>query len=1284
MTFRPRFSILTSLRLGTALGAMLLSMATSAAVTDLADQPLFATVTVPGNLALTVSVEYPTAISVANIDSTYVAATNYMGLFDNAKCYTYTVGDSSTGGGYFTPAGAATNHVCSAKWSGNFLNWATTQTIDTFRTVLTGGYRSIDTASLTILEKGYGSADGSASANFPNRTLSGASLINGATPTSSQYGTLAVRIWNGGNLMYFVGNTGTNGSAASTAINAVAAATPPTPSTSTSATAYTGATLGSSNVTTVYALAVRVKVCESSSNLEANCTAYGSNYKPEGLLQQYANRIRFAIFGYLNDGNIRRDGGVLRAKMKFVGPTQPVPGSPAISNPQAEWSATTGVFTSNPNAADATATGNGATDSGVTNYLNKFGQASKSYKSFDPVGELYYSAIRYYKNQGNVSSYTSGLSSNLVDGFPVITTWDDPIQYACQQNFILGIGDTNTHADANLPGTIATSGNEPSKPAQVTADTTVNAKTATDKVGALEAASSNPGKPSWLSNLGSTSPSSYWCCNNNSFGMAGLAYDAHTKDLRPNDFKNADGSKSSIQTVTTYWLDVLEGQVFRPYNQYWLAAKYGGFTVPNGYSPYTNNTPLATSTWHTNTDTLSGSWNSGSVSGLPRPDNYFTANDPVKMANGLRVAFADIASKVTEVTTAFVTSIPQVQISGNISYAASYNAGTWTGSLTANTASFDRFGNVTLVKQWDARDLLDVQAAVVGSVKGWDTGRIIATRNVAAPSTGGGVAFRLANLNSTQKAALASTAAEQQNILNFLRGDRSLEGITYRSRRNLLGDIVNSKAEPVAPPSSPFSDSTNPGYSAFKSSMATRPTVVYTGANDGFLHAFDGSITSSTKGKELFAYMPTFAITGPDGTPSISGVASLASNSFSHRYLIDSTPAVYDIDFTRAGTLSSAASDWRSVLIGGLGKGGRGYYALDVTSPASITSESVLASKVLWEFTDARMGYSYGSPLVAKTAKYGWVAMVTSGYNNSDGKGYLFILNPKTGALLETITTNTGTASNPSGLTHGSAYIVDYTDFTVESVYAGDLLGNVWRFNLTATSGAYPAPTKLATLTNAAGDAQPVTTRPLVEVDPVSLTRYVGIGTGRLLATTDTNSTSQQAFYAIKDGTRSAFSTVTSPITRADLANNTSTLLTGVNTSSTRGWYVNLGVNSSGVAQRILTDSTANYGTVAFAAAQPNGDACNPSGTSTIYGVSLHSGKTVLTRVTTNGTVTTTTAATTTTTNGFTTDLSFVNVAGRIRLEAGNDQGLVTNITGTFDTSVDARRLNWREIPLTN
>ena len=489
----------------------------------------------PGNLALALSVEFPTAISVAHTAG-YSSASTYLGYFDPNKCYLYSY-NATEALRHFYPAGAATSRVCTgtndSKWSGNFLNWATMQTIDPFRWALTGGYRSTDTATETIIEKAFASNQGS-DTNFPNRSLTTSADVAAATPFD--WGSFNMRVRTLGNKMRFT-RTGT---------------LTDTP------TAYDGvATSGG----TVYEVSVRVKVCDPSAAagpLEANCTLYpAGNYKPTGLIQQYSDQIRYSAFGYLNDSNVSRDGGVLRAQQKFVGPTKPVPGSGPVANAAAEWDASTGVMALNPDAADATDTstlfGVTVNNSGVMNYLNKFGQITPgTYKTHDPVGELYYAALRYFKKLGNVPEYTSmtgqstATKTTWIDGFPVITNWNDPIQYSCQKNFILGIGDVNTHADRNLPG--ATGSSEPSKPSLVSADTTVDALVATNKVGALHG----------IGNIGATQ--NYGgCCSNNGALMAGLAYDANTKDIRPDDPDDMARTKGR-QTVQTYWLDILEYQ----------------------------------------------------------------------------------------------------------------------------------------------------------------------------------------------------------------------------------------------------------------------------------------------------------------------------------------------------------------------------------------------------------------------------------------------------------------------------------------------------------------------------------------------------------------------------------------------------------------------------------------------------------------------------------------------------------------------------------------------------
>src|SRR5699024_3525329 len=135
-----------------------------------------------------------------------------------------------------------------------------------------------------------------------------------------------------------------------------------------------------------YMVSVRVKVCDSSVGLEGNCKKYSNGWKPEGLIQKNSDRIRYSVLGYLNDDDMKRDGGVLRAAQKYVGPERLVPGTGLEDNPNKEWNPTTGVLYTNPDPTDAANTPGTVTNSGVINYINKFGQLNTNdHKSFDPV-----------------------------------------------------------------------------------------------------------------------------------------------------------------------------------------------------------------------------------------------------------------------------------------------------------------------------------------------------------------------------------------------------------------------------------------------------------------------------------------------------------------------------------------------------------------------------------------------------------------------------------------------------------------------------------------------------------------------------------------------------------------------------------------------------------------------------------------------------------------------------------------------------------------------------------
>lgn len=1247
--------------LALAAATLLLGAGPVPAVT-LADQPVFASADVPGNLALTLSVEYPTAISVANLGN-YADSSTYLGYFDPLKCYTYTLNTTTPASSYFQPAGLASgtnSHSCSGKWSGNFMNWATMQTIDPFRWALTGGYRSVDTTTQTILEKAWGSSQGSQT-NFPLRgtgqaTSTGhnlaSSLISSVTPLS--WTSFNTSIWKRGNTMVF---SGTGSSYSNTGV---------------SGTDWVNATT-SNNASSTYRVYVRVKVCDSSSSaggVESNCVLYpNGQYKPEGLMQSYSNKIRYGAFSYLNGGGDTNQGAVLRAPMGYIGPTYPTPLSSTVTtNSKAEWSSTTGIMVTNPDSATATATTStsGVTigNSGVMNYLNKFGTASSSYMTYDNVSELYYAAIRYFENLGNVSTWTSYITpattsssstrTTLLDGFPAVTTWTDPVLYACQKNFILGIGDTNTHYDYNVGG--GTLSGSRAKPAAVSSDTQNQARTYTNNLLTLEGLSSKV--------------DAWWNSSYATYYMAGLAYQAHTNDIR--------SDLTGTQTVSTYWMDVMEYQTAADKNPYWLAAKYGGFTVPSGYDPSQTTTALTRSWWNSSSETIA----MGTATEY-RPDNYFLAGNANQMVSGLTKAFSAIATAVSAYTTSLSLSSAQVSDSGSASYAAQYASKTWSGVLTASSVTIGTDLSTSSTVMWTSTAKLATQLAGTG----WNTARRVATWDGSS-----GQPFRYASLTTSQKAALVTSyrGSDGSDYLNYLRGDQTQEvGSTtsgssqaYRARSVLLGDIVGSKVTPVAAPSLTYSDSINPGYATFKSTWSSRPTVVYVGANDGMLHAFNGTLSGTDAGTEIFAYVPSALFQGPGGTPNTSasdGLTALGNPNYTHHYYVDATPLSFDVDFNYAGgsltTSSAATSDWRTILVGGLGKGGKSFYAIDVTNPAGMTSESTVAGKVLWEFTDSSMGYSYGEPLVMKTAKYGWVVVLTSGYNNGDGYGYIYFVNPKTGALLEKVKTG----STAAGLAHATAYVRDFTDGTADAIYAGDLDGQVWRFDVTGTS-TYSSPLLLAKLTDASGNAQPVTTQPLVEVHPTTRKRYVMLGTGQLLSSSDVNSTAAQDFYALIDGTASAFNTSSSlpagvsfPIARSNLTALTDLSSSTTLGSSSMGWYVDLGSDSSsGIAWRMVTSTTTTGGVVAFASTLTTADACSPSGTSRVYSINFGTGQSALEN-----------SAAYISESYAVTDLRFTSSTnGGTTLSVGGTTGSIDNLKVSLSSSLSLRLLNWREVPV--
>lgn len=1250
------------------LALLVLCSQTASAGIGIADQPLFTTNNVPPNMMLSLSVEWPTGVVAAYSGaSDYAASNRYLGYFDPERCYGYhqasgetrddTPANSRTAANlaseYFKPTGTATNRACSGAFSGNYLNWAAMHAIDAFRFAMTGGDRVIDTATTTVVEKARHTGMGG-HGQFPVKSLSGSTLIGKLTPYS--WSNVYARVTNGDAELNPFSDPATRGRIIQISNNS-------------------SFSTGGDNKT--YSFLVRVQVCDASAagGLEYNatgdyqmCQQYpNGQYKPVGLIQKNAARMRFGAAGYLMDSSQARAGGVIRAKMKSVGPTYAQNSGAGSDNPYKEWDANTGVYVAHPDAGMLTSAetdGGKVKQSGVINYLNKFGKAN-GYKSNDPFSELYYASLRSLRNMAPPADYVSGLNSAMFDGFPVIQSIADesdvnqrPIQYWCQQSNIVGIADANCHTDVAIPGNTLTgySGH----PISVEDDSSINVKsleqTLTPYAGLdLTTYYRNSGRK-------------------NTYHISALAYWANTVDILP----SVDGKPwtTNTQKVKSYFVDVREnGSGSEINNQMWLGAKYGGFEDLNGDGKPANDT-----TWDTNKDGT--------------PDNYFYGSRPDLMIASLNsIMNSALSRNLSSAGATFSTVTYPSDNSEGGAYLVSYNSKYWTGDVRGYLAKFDSNDHLVLNYKWSAMPLLD--ALVAGS--GWDSARKVISHNGTA-----GIPFRLANLTSAQKSYLGNS----QDMLEYLRGNRSKEGTQFRARKNVLGDIVDSEATVVGAPSASYS--ADKGYSGFKDKYAQRPKTVFVGANDGMLHAFNGDVGTATTnpadtaGKELWAYIPSFVLTGPT-YPTTDGLqARTKLDGFVHKYYVNHTPVTRDVDFANTKG-NKTGGDWHTILVGGLGKGGRGYYAIDVTNPSDWTSETAIAGKVLWEFTDEDMGYSYGRPIIAKTARDGWVVILSSGYNNASGKGWLYILNAKTGALIEKIGTGAGSASNPSGFANPAAFIPSFASYTLDYVYGGDLLGNLWRFDLRGTTSAYSAPTKIAELKDGSGNPQPVTTAPMIKIGRDGVKRWVFVGTGKLLDTTDFTDAQQQTLYAIRDGSLSKVygsasnnetklpTVVTGgfPVSRSNMAA-VADLTTGYSEDANRpmGWYFDLAV-TSGTAEKISSALTANEGLIAWTGYIPaTSDPCSPGASSRVYVVDYDSAKSRLTDKSGSDTIIA----------YFESPSTLIKVQflkspkGKIRAVYtsgdagsgngnGNNNGQINELPGNFGRAAGkAIRLNWREI----
>lgn len=527
--------------------------------------------------------------------------------------------------------------------------------------------------------------------------------------------------------------------------------------------------------------------------------------------------------------------------------------------------------------------------------------------------------------------------------------------------------------------------------------------------------------------------------------------------------------------------------------------------------------------------------------------------------------FDDIIVDTTEPISGFTSASGSVSRVGTQSYQTSYiaaddpnsNDNRWYGYVTSDSIS--TAGASTPNADWG---FVNGKNKTTGNM----LDAITPTNRLVLSYNAGGISFKWANLSKS------TTAASQQMWLNkgtvgsttsiagdgsgsarldFLRGDRSKEaskGSTpaFRNRKSIQGDIVNSAIWYVGAPASGYATSS---YKKFASDYRQRQPMIYVGGNDGMLHGF-----SAKDGTEKLAYVPQGII---------QNLAKLSDPSYTHQYYVDGSPLSGDIDI---GTTSTP--NWRTYLAGTLGAGGRGYFVLDVTNPGTVSGgspvvaddfkEANAATLVVMDKTasavndanppsipldpnvDADIGHIFGSPVVAesnqqralqitRTNDNRWALIMGNGYNSTNERPVLLIQYLDGIKELKTIAAVDIGATEAVGNGLSTPQFLDVNgDGTPDFVYAGDLRGNMWKFDIssaTATNWSVAfsrKPLFTATYTGTAGNSsrQPITAPPVLRTNSAAGGLMVAFGTGQNMTENDRSDTSVQTVYSILDNTR--------------------------------------------------------------------------------------------------------------------------------------------------------------------
>ncbi len=530
---------------------------------------------------------------------------------------------------------------------------------------------------------------------------------------------------------------------------------------------------------------------------------------------------------------------------------------------------------------------------------------------------------------------------------------------------------------------------------------------------------------------------------------------------------------------------------------------------------------------------------------------FFSADSPEDLVK----AFESVLNRIAERTATAAkpgvsTSIGDQDIDSftvtNRLFYSSYDSADWSGDLVRYNSKRFSNGAVTQEQAWSARE----QLPAAGS------------RTIMMAGGGGASglqAFSYNNLSSDLRTIFNTNPDSLSGALDdrggerasYIRGDRSKEGDSdgsFRRRSSPLGDIINSSPVVVGTPSYlPYLadriDGRPGDYLTFQQanrapsedaeeSTGGRKELVYVGANDGMLHAFNAKT-----GAEEFAFIPSAVL------PNLPRLTAQSYQGGAHRYFVDGTPVVRDVYIN---------SQWRTVLVGTLRAGGKGLFALDITDPGNV--------QLLWEISNqtqgyGNLGYTFAEPEIVRLHSGQWGILLGNGYDSENDAASLFVIDIQNGNLLKELVVDDGSSganglSSVRGADNNGDGVVDYA-------YAGDLRGNLWRFDLINTTttnqevpdpfarsvqgnvqassfavsyGGQPLYTARAVTDDAGNQIQPITAIPSLVRHPTRRGYIVIFGTGKYFETQDAAPDTSRAMtvYGIWDRKTRAQSTSTS------------------------------------------------------------------------------------------------------------------------------------------------------------